>query len=743
MIRRVQQIKSFGIFSEFQWPAALPEFKRFNLIYGWNYSGKTTLSRAFRCFEQQQCHPDFPAAQVQLKSYDGATHHLSIPHTAPPFRVFNTDFVRENISFDSASASPILVLGAEDIAKQELLKNKKAERDVLAQKRDANHTKISEKVSAIEKALTKAARDLIKNQLSVPNYDKTRFEPKVKKCKDNPAGFILGDEILQQYLTVYRSSEKRPSLSTKSVSLTSVTDARSKAEALLAKVVTANKPIPRLQNNSAIEAWVKEGRSLHDGKTHCQFCGQLLPADLLNHLTEHFSADYENLMSEATTLLTNLVSAREEGITLDHKKDFYPELQEQFSAAKGELDEAIKSRKVALAALAEALKSKQTKAFNSLECPVVGDPADQISSAIEAINKCIVEHNSRTSGFEKKRQDAFEKLELHYAASFVRDEKYNEVLQQIPDLRQLFGQQNVKLDELERDIRILEKELSEASRGAERINELLFAYFGKKDLRVEVSADKRFQLVRAGVIAKNLSEGEKTAIAFAHFITRIQDGRRPLDDIRVVIDDPISSLDANHLFNTYSIIKTQLGDCRQLFIVTHSFEFYNLIRDWLAEDEKEYGKKPQTEWKKWSAFIVRRTDDENAVLEEIPKELLRFRSEYHYLFSVLYHFNTTAGANFDSLMSLPNIARRFLEAFGGIMIPVSKGLRGKMERLFPDDIVRERVWKFVNQYSHNTTVMRSLTIPDTSECIDVVKACLKAVRDWDTQYFADLESEVL
>jgi hypothetical protein len=83
-----------------------------------------------------------------------------------------------------------------------------------------------------------------------------------------------------------------------------------------------------------------------------------------------------------------------------------------------------------------------------------------------------------------------------------------------------------------------------------------------------------------------------------------------------------------------------------------------------------------------------------------------------------------------------------MEAFGGIMIPLSMGLRGKMVRIFPDEVVRERVWKFINQYSHNTTITRSLTIPDTSECKAVVQSCLKAVQDWDTDYFNDLEKEV-
>ena len=76
------------------------------------------------------------------------------------------------------------------------------------------------------------------------------------------------------------------------------------------------------------------------------------------------------------------------------------------------------------------------------------------------------------------------------------------------------------------------------------------------------------------------------------------------------------------------------------------------------------------------------------------------------------------------------------------MIPKSQGLVGKMDRLFANAIERERVWKFINHYSHQTSVMRSLTIPDVAECKAVVDACLNAVQDWDKDYFRDLESEI-
>jgi hypothetical protein len=83
-----------------------------------------------------------------------------------------------------------------------------------------------------------------------------------------------------------------------------------------------------------------------------------------------------------------------------------------------------------------------------------------------------------------------------------------------------------------------------------------------------------------------------------------------------------------------------------------------------------------------------------------------------------------------------------MEAFGGIMIPKPQGLKQKMPQFFSDPIERERVWKFINDYSHQTTLMRSLTIPDLSECKSVVNSCLNAVRAWDEQYFQDLMSEI-
>lgn len=251
-----------------------------------------------------------------------------------------------------------------------------------------------------------------------------------------------------------------------------------------------------------------------------------------------------------------------------------------------------------------------------------------------------------------------------------------------------------------------------------------------------VASNNRFRITR------NLSEGERSAVAFVHFMTSLLDEKHPLAETTVIVDDPMCSLDANHLFNTYSFLKTKLSNCYQLFVLTHNYEFYSLIKEWAIDDEKNKWKKPQKDWNKWSIYLVRRRDDGTSTIEPIPPELLKFKSEYHYLFTTLLRFHEATTADYDHLFSLPNVARRFMEAFGGIMIPTFQGLPSKLPRLLQDEVQRERVWRFITDYSHNNSLNRSLVIPDVSECKVVVAACLGAVQRWNPDYYRDLVEAV-
>lgn len=732
IIRNVQRIKSFGVYADFRWPSELPAFNRYNLLYGWNYSGKTTLSRVFRCFELEQAHPDFMEAEISLKTDDNQSHESPAQWTGPAIRVFNADFVRENLSFDEGNANPILILGKEDIEKQKVLEQKKGENDGLQIEIEAKRKEMKSITDGIEAAKTSKARE-IKKTLSLPDYDKTRLAQQIDVVVIDIEKYAMDDAKFQQAMATALSSDKKPELSRKSSFLTSASVLAQQASQLLDRTVTAM-AIERLKADPELEKWVNAGRSLHEESENCHFCGSDLPSGLLNKLAEHFSTDYENLMRDLASLIDNVESAASESLSLDDEARFYPELSSKYRSLKSQLEQLLLERKSALATLAKALRDKQSMAFAVSQCPNVDDPSEMITDLINSINSEIDAHNRRTIQFEQLKKESLAQLEKHYAALFVSEQDYKSKLQAISSLEKVLSEKAGRQAALTTEVLTLEQEISTAATGAERINSYLRGYFGKDDLQLVASADNHFLITRQDVAAKNLSEGEKTAIAFAYFITRLEEKGADVADTIVVIDDPISSLDANHLFNTVALIKTKLAGCHQLFVSTHNFEFFNLLRDWLIDIEKPSKTLAHKDLKKWRAFLIERSSANQSVIREIPRELISFKSEYHYLFSVLHQFTSLTEVDFAQLFNLPNVTRRFMEAFGGIMIPSHAGLQKKMEKLFPDAPERERVWKFINHYSHNTSVTRSLTVPDTSECKAVIACCLGAVQRWNKEH---------
>jgi wobble nucleotide-excising tRNase len=738
MIRKVHRITSFGAFHNFTWPTGLHEFKKFNLFFGWNYSGKTTFSRTFRCFELQQRHVDFGQAEVHLHCEGDIVHTLSTSTGPHYYRVFNVDFVRDNIRFDEGQTEPILILGATDIAKQDALRQRQEQLTTVCLTIQNDSGAARSISQSLDRALTNAARDGIKLRLQRPVYDKRHLQLKVEACKDDPGAHKLSDAEHSRLLDIYSSKDKKPEIAAILPNgLLSLSDFAQRVKEVSTRSVKST-TIQAVAENPVLESWVNQGRSLHEGRDACQFCGGPLPSHLLSQLADHFSTEYDALMADLEKLKQDLERARSQATPTPQPAAFYADVGNSFEPLAQQLNSLMETRRTDIDTLLAAVISKQTKAFAPCNAPEVEDNADAIGTCLAAMGDLIVAHNARSQTFDSNREKAFAQLELHCAACFVEDQDYTTKLLEAKELGDTITEQNILKLSLENEIAQLQSELSEAVKGAATINELMRAYFGKDDLRITVAEDQSFRITRNGVLAKNLSEGERSAVAFVHFMTSLLDEKHPLSQTTVIVDDPIGSLDANHLFNAYAFVKTKLAHCYQLFVLTHNYEFYSLVKEWALDDEKNVKEKPQTSWHKWSIYLVRRKDDGTSTVETIPRELLRYKSEYHYLFATLLKFQTATGTDFDQLFSLPNVARRFMEAFGGIMIPKYQGLPSKLPRLIADPIQRERVWKFINDYSHNTTLNRSLLIPDTSECKVVVAACLKAVEDWNPTYYSDL-----
>src|SRR5690606_21773165 len=122
--------------------------------------------------------------------------------------------------------------------------------------------------------------------------------------------------------------------------------------------------------------------------------------------------------------------------------------------------------------------------------------------------------------------------------------------------------------------------MNDEEKGAIKVNEYLNNFFGHDFLtlkaleKIDQVGDKkvRFEIVRNGKKAHHLSEGECSLISFCYFMAKLEDIETKNSKPIIWIDDPISSLDGNHIFFVYSLINSEMVTKQmyaQLFISTH------------------------------------------------------------------------------------------------------------------------------------------------------------------------------
>lgn len=122
MIKQIKKIENIAVFRDFSWN--IPDFKKYNAIYGWNGSGKTVITRILATFEKGEL------GRLKLENNSNCiistdnsgeiTFSLgNIPDLLKnKIRVFNEDFVNENLNWEDGKASKILIIGQERIEKK-------------------------------------------------------------------------------------------------------------------------------------------------------------------------------------------------------------------------------------------------------------------------------------------------------------------------------------------------------------------------------------------------------------------------------------------------------------------------------------------------------------------------------------------------------------------------------------------------------------------------------------------------
>ncbi|HFT8009819.1 TPA: AAA family ATPase, partial [Burkholderia cenocepacia] len=535
MFRRIESIASAAVWSGYDGrTSTAPDFERYNLIYGWNASGKTTLSRIIGLFSGSGGTRLPPNARVRVSvGNDVLDSARDQDRSRLPVRIFNRDFIDDNLQRDDYTHAPALfIVGQENIRLSNRIASLTRRRERLAgmyrsvqeRQRDAN--------GAREKAATDLARDC-GTMLGIRDFRAPNLKGLAQGLAD-PAEHLLDEITLQGAVAQARDqSEFAPFRNFPVVTPPQPPGINDVAQLL--KEAPQQNAIKRLTEAPALSDWVRTGLQFHEHTATCAFCGGDA-AQALEAYAKHFSDEYRRQHAAIQAAIGRLEQPRALP-NFPHEKEWVPGVRSKAQEALRRL-EAWDARENEIRSYrARLLREK----LANMETVLSVEPSDEQAPALQAIladlQQAKDEHNRACDELAATRRSAADKVKAHFAARYLLDPGATEA-------REALGQASAILERVQKvgqkikgQSEAAQAELQRSSVAASQINHLLKRLLGPR-ISVEQAQDKRIRFIREGQPATNMSDGERTAISLAYFLTSLGQNGQRLEDLVVFIDDP-------------------------------------------------------------------------------------------------------------------------------------------------------------------------------------------------------------
>lgn len=789
LLTKLNKIKNLAVYSDYKWDSALEPFKRFNLIFGWNGSGKTALSRLFGSLSSGK-HELFPDLEFEV-TIDG-TQFTQADSISTPVRVFNREYIDRNIKILEGKTNPILVVGeksqealAQIQSDEHALNGVAGDREnpgmlSLRQERMREKQAFEESILNEFSSIAKTIGAATSTGAATRTYRRPEATTAFSSLTQNE---LLSKEDLDECRLMLKQSSE-PTLTLLQVPKISIADANLKLDEalgrLLAQVDQALNTkvqiiaIERLSKNPDIAVWAEKGLVLHreHNLKSCEFCLQGLPSARLSALEEHFNDADKKLKVTIERLLADVENTR---VAIGKIESFdeaklYKSLRSDYVDGAARLNEAQTRLEADLSTLASHLNEKRVRTTEAMKAGVTLDPAP-LEIAIRHMNEQLTRHNEMTTNLEENQTKARGRIERHYLST-IRDEIIAKRTQVTNLEKAILHLQNgdpsiegdLGIEELQRRIAQNRAKVSSAHKSCEQLNEALRSYFGRNDLVYEVEVDAGgeaigYSLRRGGKVAQLVSEGELTAIAFAHFTIRLFEQGFNVKEGIVVLDDPISSLDSAALYRVCASIQKHLTGAAQLFVLTHNMEFFNHMKKWYRNDPAIRGEGVQDEKDANYRLLMIQSAYEAksqarvACIANLDPMLRDHETEYHFLFKKLDDFEVDnppgQPLSLHAIYDYPNLTRKLLECFLAFRVPKRGnmytrmfGLREVNKAIASEDI--SHVYNFINSNSHLDTKTGLLEFDATIAIAGpvAIKKAMKLIELADPEHFKAMRKAV-
>ena len=737
-IKRID-IKDFGCYKDYKQHSQSGignDFNdgRINIFYGRNYSGKSTYSKIFQSIELKQLPEKYEKIDFEVKL---ANHRIiksnEIGSELPiDCKVFNQRFIDDNIYLhnDNKLNSFQISIGSDT---NETLK--KIE-DIRLNKLKPRNEKLSQIKSDITKKQqkTKISKDSLDSKLRTTaskiknlknpsvvvgnKYDirdiKEEFEkysahfPILPLQDDEKAVAELEKNVEQAKIRILEKNINKP----QKIDLVSFdknfnfTLFLENTKKLLSKVVSVSNILDEYKDSPDKINWIKHGVDIHgDNPEKCVFCGNSIDSDLIKNLKLAFSDELRSLENQLVLQNNRIKSEIQklDAIPNINKEDYFKDSVSDIQNINKEIENNTDNRKRVLEILESKISEKQRDIFSKIE---INDLNWIDFSEIQVeINSLYDDTIKQIEQFEDRKTKSLDFLRRYYIVKEFPVPEFTKLSQEVDQLQEDMEKINLEQkilneekEKFEKDISELEGSLKSESEAVKRINMILQNSLAHSEMSLKSVDDEEgiyFEVSRNEERAYNLSEGEKSLIAFAYYITRLESlSTEEKSKTILFIDDPVSSLDENNIFYIYNLIFCLLKkkEFLQYFLSTHNLDFLKYTNRF--SNKKDY------------YLIEKIKEAENipskSYIKNLPNYLSNKVTEFVFLFEQIYRVATEDEDenNFSVFYNFPNNGRKFIETLLYFKYPdCNTNNDNKIINYFGDENA-PFIQRINNEYSH-------------------------------------------
>lgn len=745
MLNHFQKIKNIGCYEEYLFDAdALKPFNSVNIIYGNNGSGKTTFSNILfllskHCKDKSQLLAELIDSDSELEIIFDTEKitQRNILEKKFDLYVFNSKFITDHVyngtmaNIDSFSSD--IKLTSPEIEKiDELLNHRKVRLQKLQKWISLIETKLG--------AIFKTYNDEFQKNISGARL--TGIKPSIGK---NEAGDLL--TLKKELSTLYKDYSKKSKesntidryniLKSKLTSIINIDidiqelskrlelKISSEAKGKVAKRIEAFETQieeKKLQGSIGdLNDWLKKGgRLLHVSKNvniHCPLCDTDLSSNIDSIISE-----YSNYFSDSIVTLFDFVDKINSVLDLliienqiNKNEEIINELiitcEQVYGFQMPSFGFEATNNQQLMAALQQTSQLlKQKKQNPESQLYISTENIDLIKSYIIAIinfkEEALKRIDAEIFSVQRISIDALIKkikAKIAVISSVELNEKSNNIFKSIrktnSDIANIASHRIIEIEAFNEKQELLRStEVSKLNAESKYIN-LYLNNFGISNFNIDRVKDKSqdnliITYSKSGKkktkLNHSLSEGEKTALAFAYFISKlrvekIEGSENGFEDCIVVVDDPISSLDDNRLFQTANLIDSFLfynkkideGETEefshypnQVFILSHNLTFIKYLHNAikgninLKDKTNEY-------------FL----SSHAPIIKKLPSGLKNFTNTYIVKLKEIMEYKDKK-IEYDVVKNyLPNYIRIVLETFLSFKLAIVNDTTGRLPGL--------------------------------------------------------------